>query len=280
MSADPNDIKALVFDLDGTILAPGAILTDRTIKAVKGCMQRGIKIIISTGRAMEAVEQFRIPLGAEGPMIYFNGAMVADMPKGSVLSSTLLDAKAVDYCIDLSREMGVYCQVYFPVGDCESRTILISEWDSDERNMYNERTGLLSEIGNLKEALRRSKPAGCIKAMFLAEPEVQAVLRPKLEEQFGSSVYITQTTRTFLEIMDKKVSKGQGLSFVMERLSIKKEEVIAFGDDENDVPMFSVAGFSVAPSNAKDSVKAEANLVIGSNADESVAAFLEDFFGL
>jgi len=114
--------------------------------------------------------------------------------------------------------------------------------------------------------------------MFLAEPEVLATLRPKLQERLGKSAYIVQSTPTFLEIMDAKVSKGQGLKFVMEHCSLKSEEVIAFGDEENDLPMFAAAGFSAAPSNAKENVKAAADLVIGSNAEDGVAAFLEEFF--
>jgi len=78
--------------------------------------------------------------------------------------------------------------------------------------------------------------------------------------------------------MNVKVSKGEGLKFVMERCSLKRVEVIAFGDEESDLTMFSSAGFSAAPSNAKDTVKAKADLVIGSNAEDGVAAFLEEFF--
>ena len=116
--------------------------------------------------------------------------------------------------------------------------------------------------------------------MFLAEPEVQAALRPKIVGRFGKSIYMAQTLWNFLEIMDVKVSKGQGLKSIMEHCSLKPEEVIAFGDEENDLPMFAVAGFSVAPSNAKDHVKAAADIVIGSNAEDGVAAFLEEFFSL
>ena len=278
MSADPKSIKALAFDLDGTLLAPGAVLTDRTIKAVKGCIGRGIRIIISTGRAVEAVERFRQPLGADGPMVYFNGAIVADMPAGAVLSSTLLDKTSADFCVELSRETGAYCQLYLPVGG-SSRTVLMAEWDGPERQMYFEHTGLLSELGDLKETLRQY-PDGCIKAAFLAEPDAQAGLRPKLAERLGKSVYVTNTMRTFLEIMDAGASKGRGLQFAMEHLSLKSEEVIAFGDDENDIPMFSAAGFSVAPGNAKEAVKAHVDLVVGPNTEDGVAVFLEDFFSL
>ena len=275
---DPDKIKALALDLDGTLLAPGAVLTERAIKAVNGCMQRGLKIIIATGRALESTERFRVTLGAEGPMIYFNGALVTVMPENEVLSTTLLDKKAAEFCLDLSREMSVYCQMFIPGKD--SKITLMAEREATGRSMYYNHTGILAELADLKEFLQQAALDGCFKSMFVAEPEILDLLRPRLDEQFGNSVYIARTLRTFLEVMNAKVSKGQGLEVVMEHCSLKKEEVIAFGDEENDIPLLAAAGFSVVPSNAQDTVKARADLVVGSNADDGVAAFLEEFFGL
>ena len=282
--ANPEKIRALAIDLDGTLLSPGAVLTERTSNAIKGCMARGIKIIIATGRPVEGVEQFRSALGAEGPMIYFNGAVVADMPEGKILKTTYLDVKAAEFCVDLAREMGVYCQIYIPDGNDKNRIPLMAERDGPERKYYNERINILSELVDLKEVLNRPGIKGCAKVMLLAEPEVLAEIRPHLDERLGGGTampgiaYIAQTHRTFLEIMDTKASKGRGLQFVMDHLSLKSEEVIAFGDEENDLPMFTVAGFSVAPSNAKDSVKTQADIIVGSNTDDGVAVFLEGFF--
>jgi len=280
ISADPKNIKALFLDLDGTILAPGAVLSERTIRTIKACRQRGLKVIIATGRAIEGVEPFRTALGLEGPMIYCNGAVIVDMPTGRILSTTLLDKEAAAFCVDLSRETGVYYQVFFPKGFNENRTPLMTEREGPEREMYFNHAGMRAALGNLKEALKQPGLEGCIKGMFLAEREVLTTIRLKLEERFGTSVYLAHTLLTFLEIMNANVSKGQGLKLVMEHYSLKSEEVIAFGDEENDLPMFAVAGFSAAPANAKDNVKAAADMVIGSNAEDGVAAFLEEFFGL
>jgi len=274
---EPGNIKALAIDLDGTVLTPGAVLSERTITAVNRCMKRGLRIIITTGRAIESAEPFRLSLGAVGPMVYYNGAVVAEMPEGRILKATLLDKKKVEVCVDISREMGIYCQTYL---FNEKEIPLLAEIDGPEREMYYNHTGILAELGDLKKAMGQSEAPGCVKIMFLAEPEIFAALRLRLDERLGDSIYIAQSHRTFLEVMDAKVSKGQGLSFAMERLSLKREETIAFGDEENDIPMFASAGFSVAPSNAKDTVKAKADLIIGSNADDGVAIFLEDFFKL
>ena len=280
ITADPKNIKALALDLDGTILAPGAVLSERSLRAVKACVRRGLKLIIATGRAIDAAEPFRLAMGVEGPMIYFNGAMVTDVSRGEIISTTLLDLKTADYCVDLSREMEVYYQVFLPPSPDNPKIKLIAEREGPEREMYHTHTGLYSEIVDLKAALSRPGLKGCIKSMFLAEPETFAAVRQRLDERLGKSVYISQTLRNFLEIMNAGVSKSQGLRTVMERLSLKREEIIAFGDEENDLPMFEAAGFSVAPSNAKENVKTAANLVAGPNTEDGVAVFLEEFFSL
>ena len=279
ISIEPKSIKALAIDLDGTILTPDTVLSERTIRALDACRKRGIQIILSTGRSLESTERFRSPLCAEGPMIYLNGAIVVNMPEDKVLNAVPLSTEAAEFCVNLSREMEVYCQLYVSNNLSSGRSTLMAEKDYPERDEYAKHTKLFAELGDLKEALRRAGPKSCIKCMFVIEPEIISVLRPRLEEGLGKGVYIARTLRTFLEVMDVKASKGEGLRFIMESNSWKPEEVIAIGDEENDLPMFDVAGLSLAPANAKDMVKAKADMVIGSNAEDGVAAFLEEFFG-
>ena len=273
-------IKALALDLDGTLLGPGAVLSDRAIRAVKRCMERGLRIIINTGRSIEGAEPYRVSLCAEGPMIYFNGAVVAEMPGALILNSTLLDKNTVEFCAEVSRKTGLYFQAYFPGSAGHKETLLLAEEDKPERDLYHRNTGILAELGDLRKVLNSSPEECCMKVMFIAEPEKLDEIRPVLERRLGNSVYMTNTQSNYLELMNAKVSKGQGLKFVMQRFSLKKDEVIAFGDNENDIPMLEAAGFLVAPSNSKDSVKARANAITGSNADDGVAIFLEDFFAL
>ena len=275
-----REIKALAFDLDGTLLGPGAVLSERSVRAIHSCTEKGLRIIIATGRALEAAEKFRIPLEAAGPMVYFNGAIVADMPERKILHTTFLAPEIADFCADLSRETGVYYQVFISGTPENPGQFLLTEKEGPERDMYRDHTGIEAEIIDIKEALKKagSHNQGCVKAMFLAEPEIQDTLRPRIEERYGKDVYIARTYRTFLEIMSSQVSKGRGLSLALQHLGIKLEETAVFGDEENDLPMFEAAGLSAAPANAKDSVRAAADLVIGSNAEDGVAAFLEETF--
>jgi Cof subfamily protein (haloacid dehalogenase superfamily) len=277
-SLDPRVVKALALDLDGTVLGPDKDLSERTLKALRGCRERGLALLIVTGRAVEAAEKYRAAMEARGPMVYFNGAVVADMPGGAILSSTLLCLEAVEYCVELSRSMGVYYQVFLPGSAEAPRGRLMAERWCAEAEMYLNHTGIRAEIRDIREAIAAPGVKGCIKSMFVAEDALQERIRLKLTERFGNALYIARTLRTFLEIMDPRVSKGEGLGIALGSRGIKGGEAVAFGDEENDLPMFAAAGFSVAPANAKEPVRQAADLVVPSNAEDGVASFLEEIF--
>jgi len=206
--------------------------------------------------------------------------VLVDMPDKKFLNTALLDVNVAEFGVNLARDMGVYCQIYVTGEDNESRIPLLAELDSPHREWYYKVTGVLAELVDLREIFKQPKLPGCVKTMFLAEPDILAEVRLVFEKNFGGSVLIAQTNRTFLEVTGPNASKGLGLKFVMENYSIAKEEIIAFGDEENDLSMFSVAGFFVVPSSGKDMVKAKADIVIGPNTEDGVAVFLEEFFDL
>jgi hydroxymethylpyrimidine pyrophosphatase-like HAD family hydrolase len=208
-------------------------------------------------------------------MVYFNGAEVVDMPAGKVLSSTLVSPEVIDFCVDMARGMDAHFQTYFPANS-EHGEILMIEKDRPEAEMYRKHTGLSSVTGDIKAALAQPGVEGCLKGMFVAEIEVQEKIRPLLAKRFGNSIYITRTFPTFLEVLAAGASKGEGLSVALRARGILPEETLALGDEENDLPLFDAAGFSLAPSNAKEIVRQKAGFVCGSNAEEGVALWLEE----
>jgi Cof subfamily protein (haloacid dehalogenase superfamily) len=281
---EPGSIKALAMDLDGTILDAHSRLSERTIRAIRSCYKQGLRPIICTGRSLGAAEKYWAALDVEGPIVCFNGAEVIDMPGGKILKATLLDKEVAEYCVDLSRSMGVYYQAYFPISlehpMQQARETLMTEGGSGENEVYRRHTGVHALVTDLKEALSVPDCKGCLKTMFISEPEQHDRIRPLLRERFGDRVYMTRSATTFFEVLDGKASKGEGLKTALEHLGLQSNEVIAFGDEENDLPMFQIAGFSAAPANAKDEVRAAADTVIRANTEDGVARFLEETFGL
>jgi Cof subfamily protein (haloacid dehalogenase superfamily) len=282
---EPSTIKALALDLDGTTLLPDTRLGDKTAECLKRLVSQGIQVILCTGRAIESSRRYYNTIGAKGPMVFFNGAEVAEVPDVKIISSNLLSLDVVDYGIELSRSMDIHFQVFFSP---QSNTVLGLEkncWEAlfiekqrPEAEMYYEHTGIMPVVADLKTVIAAPGLQGVMKAMFIVEPSLHDEIRRKMLDRFGSRIYMARTYPTFLEIMNTGVSKGEGLKTVMDCRGLKPHEVIAFGDEENDLPMFSVAGFSAAPSGAKEKVRQAADFVFGSNAEEGIAAFLDDVF--
>ncbi|MDR2176679.1 MAG: HAD hydrolase family protein [Treponema sp.] len=274
----PCSIRALALDLDGTTLRPDNSLSERTVRAVRACADRGIRPILCTGRAVQAAEKYRAALGAAGPHVYCNGAAVAEMPGWKMRALTLQDKESALFCAALARKTGLYFQAYLPGSPEDPRHRLVSWRGGPERDFYRGHTGMEAEIVDMEAAL--AEVPGCIKTMFIAAAEAQAQVRPVIAERYGGSLYLAGSLGTFLEVMNPRATKGEGLKTALEILNLDSRDVIAFGDEENDLPLFRAAGFSVAPANARDMVKAAAGLVTGSNAEDAVAVFLEGFFDL
>jgi Cof subfamily protein (haloacid dehalogenase superfamily) len=277
---DVSKIKALAIDLDGTTLLPDTSMGERTVHCLKRLVDRGIQVIICTGRAIEASQRYYSAIGATGPMVFFNGAEVADVPNVKLISSNLVDLDAAIYGIDLARSMDIHYQVYIPPQDLQDSRwgALLIEKQRPEAEMYSNHTGIVPVVTDLKAALAKPGVKGCIKAMFICDSSLHDEIRRKMSGRFGDSIYITRSHPTFLEILNAGVSKGEGLKIAMKCRGLNPEEIIAFGDEENDLPMFGVAGYSAAPSGAKEKVRNTADFVFGSNTEEGLAAFLENLF--
>jgi Cof subfamily protein (haloacid dehalogenase superfamily) len=274
----PSTIKALALDLDGTALLPDTKMGERTIQCLKRLIAGGIQVILCTGRAIGGAYRYYDAIGARGPMLFCNGAEVADIPDVKLIRSNLLSLDVVDYALDLARSMDIHLQVVIPPEGQNRWETLLIEKPRPESEMYQRHTGMSPIVTDLKAKIATGEWKGVIKAMFIIDPALHGELRKKMLDRFGSSIYITGSYPTFLEMMNAGVSKGEGLKTVMECRGLKPEEVLACGDEENDLPMFSVAGFSAAPSSAKEKVREAADFIFGSNAEEGIVAFLDDLF--
>jgi len=285
-SFEPKKIKGLAIDLDGTTLLPNAILGERTKNCLRELISRGMHIIIATGRAIESSERYRSAIGAEGPMVFFNGAEVADIPSGKILYTNLINMDVVNFGIDIARELGIYYQIYLQAGispdtgkeDPQQKwgALLIDRY-CEEAEYYYKHTGINPIVKDLKK-VAALPVEGCIKGMYIVDQSMHDEVRRRINERFGDQVSVIRSYPTFLEILNKGVSKGEGLRIAMLHRGLKPEEVLAFGDEENDLPMFPVAGFAAAPENGRENVKKAADLIYKSNAEEGLAQYLESVF--
>ena len=256
---------------------PGSIMGERTIQCLRNLIARGIQVIICTGRAIESSSRYYQAIGAQGPMVFFNGAEVADVPNVRIITSTVMSLDVVDFAVDLARSMNIHFHAFFPPQDKPWETLMVEQM-SEEALMYQNHTGIVPVVADMKAEITRPGVNGCIKGMFITDQSLHDEIRRRMLDRFGNRIYMVNSYHTFLEVMSADVSKGEGLKTVMDCRGLKPQEVMAFGDEENDLPMFSMAGFSAAPSNAKDTVRQAADFIFGSNTEDGLAVFLEEMF--
>jgi len=284
---NPANIKGLAIDLDGTTLLPGTILGEKTRVCLKRLISGGMQIIIATGRAIEASEKYRSAIGAQGPMVFFNGAEVADVPSGKILYENLIGLDVVDYAADIARDLGIHFQVYLPAGispdtgkeDAKQKweALLVDRY-GPEADSYYKHTGIIAVEKDLKSIALMTNLRGCIKGMYIADPSFHDEIRKRISERFGDRIDILRSFPTYLEVINNGVSKGEGLKIAMKHRGLDPQEVMAFGDEENDLSMFTAAGFCAAPQSARDKIRETADIIYGPVEEEGLAEYLEKTF--
>lgn len=275
LSTLADRVSAVAVDLDGTVLRPDSSVSERTLRAFRLCAERGVAAMIVTGRSPAAAEKVRAALGFTGPQVYYNGAAVVDMPAGRVLATTPVHSDVVEFCLGAARERDVHFHAFLPEGT------LVFERERQELDYYRTRTGLVGERVDFDRLIGSQRATGghFIKCMFIAEPPVLAALQAAVSGRFGGGVYLSRSHSTFLEILAPSVSKGNALKVAMTLRGLDPSGSIAFGDEENDIPLLEGAGFGVAMGNAIGALKSRADAVAPSNEEDGVAFFLEQIFG-
>ena len=263
-----NTIKAVAFDMDGTLLTDAKEVSPRTRRCFEALETRGVSLVLSTGRSFEALEPYKKDLNLNHPVICYNGAQIYGK-KGEVIREHIVPDNYSKFLIDFARKEGVHIQIY-------RDGKLYFEKRTPEAEFYENHVSIKGKIVNFDNF----KPLNFTKIMYLGDHQYLTGLETLITEQIGNEMSIMFTNPIFLEFMDGLVSKGNALFEVAEHLGIDISNIMAFGDGDNDKSMIEAAGIGVAMENATTGVKAVANEITLSNNDDGVAEFLEEFFGL
>ncbi|GLO62297.1 hydrolase [Vibrio sp. MACH09] len=267
MSKDSHSHFTIVAsDLDGTLLSPDHQLSEVSKQTLKALHQQGYHFVFATGRHHIDVANMREQVGIPAYMITSNGARVHDV-NDQLMYSKDIESDLVQPILDLVKH------------------------DSDLRiNLYHNDQWLINQEDKLlKEFHKESKfsyslfdidhaPEQGIAKIFLIHTDHDhlAKYETKINEKFSEVTSVAFSTPNCLEIMGKSVSKGAALDAVAQTLGFTLQQCIAFGDGMNDAEMLSMAGKGLVMETAHEKVKRALpnNTVIGSNADNAVAHYL------
>ncbi len=262
--------KLIAVDLDETLLGPDHRILPRNARAVRAVADLGVACVIASGRMHEATTAFAAELGLDDPIVSYNGAMVRVPSTRELWHHERVPAEAASAVIEYCARDGYHLNYYL---DDRLYVANRGEW----AEFYVEHTGSPMEVVGSLDHLIGTDPT---KMILIDAPDVTRRLEAEFVERFGTSLYITRTNPEYLEFMNPNANKGRALELVAARLGVPREQVAAFGDGRNDLPMIRWAGLGVAMGTGRREVIEVADRVAPPYDASGLAVVLEDLFSL
>ncbi|WGK63782.1 Cof-type HAD-IIB family hydrolase [Croceiramulus getboli] len=244
--------RLICTDIDGTLLNAERYVSNATIKSIR---ESQLPVILASSRMPSAMRYLQEPLGMlDHPMICYNGGLILGFNGKRMASHAMPDA-VLDFLLHHPQRAKINCSVY-----CEDQWYTGAKDQWTLREMNNTRVDpTLVDYHDL-HPLIEAQGIGIHKIMCMGDSVSLDAIVAGVLESFRESVHCYRSKDTYLEISASGITKSAALKLLLEReLEMKMEEVIAFGDNHNDVELIRDAGWGVAVANATPDVVAVAD---------------------
>lgn len=257
-------IRLIATDLDGTLLRDDGTISNRTREALRRAHTAGLHLVLATARPPRFLRRLARDSGVSALAICCNGALVYDLAGDCIVRHTPLNSEVAHSLITGLREAMPGICFAFEMGDQYG-------WEP----AYATLAGAMVEPGGLLgDALAFAvKP---ITKLIVRHSRFTAdTLLPFVRDRVGTEAYVTHSGVSFVEVSATSAQKALALEALCAELNVVADEVLAFGDMPNDLPLLKWAGCGVAVANAHPDVLAIADEVTLSNEEDGVAVMLE-----
>lgn len=264
-------ISLLAFDLDGTLLDSARKISASNLLTLRSLMKQGIIVTSCSGRMPYAQKRYVQQIGFKGPYVACNGALVVDSADDSILHSNTIATNDTDKLCSFLIEAGLG----FSLQTLEGVYSYRGNWERGDKTLE------LAKKFGLPESRIHMLPEGCkfedehpVYKVSLNIPEEHDPA--ELEQFLGSESGLSYaySDKLFLEINCQGTSKGVGIELVANHYGIPLQEVCVFGDYDNDISSFELAGVSVAMDNASQNLKARATYITDTNDNDGIGKAL------
>jgi Cof subfamily protein (haloacid dehalogenase superfamily) len=265
-------IRLIALDLDGTLIDADLLLRDRTVAAVRAAVERGVSISIVTGRMATSAVVFARQLGLTDPLVGYQGALIRAMPEaddgrlGRLLLHRPLAVDATREAIEWTRSIGLDPHI----NHLERFIIRADDPRAEDYSAFLGGRAML--VDDLLAWIRR--PISKVIAVA-EEPMAESVLEAA-RERFAGRASVTISHPRFLEFLQPGVSKGAAVRWLARRAGVPMANVLAIGDQFNDLEMLAAAGHGAAMPEAPEPVRAAARYVAPPLSDEGAAELIEE----
>lgn len=269
-------IKMIVTDMDYTLLNKEKKISEGNKKALKAAMEAGVHVVLATGRLFSSATVYARELEILTPIIASNGAIIAESDLSEIYYEKTLPYEAGVEMIKLCKERGLFCHLYTKDAIYTEKIVNISaryaQWNDklDEENKIN-----IIVVPDLYETMSKEKKH-VLKAVVVDKDD-RKLDEIRAEIQKTGIVNVSQSLPDNIEVMDKEVSKGNSVAFLAKMYGVHKDEIMAIGDNENDLSMIEYAGLGVAVGNAEQCLIDRAQHITGNYDEDGVAQVIHKY---
>lgn len=262
-------IKAIFIDIDGTLRDSNKNLSRNTIEMIRRVGQKGILVVLCSGRPRKYTEDLSRECFASKYIITSSGGIIYDYEQNKILYVNKMDKEALIELYKIANPEGV--RFIMAVG--EGRVVNKVKHPDQEQKLEESIEDFVYS-NDVVQCTIADNDFDKIKNLI---PRIEKVKNVEIKNRHKSllDIKFKDDKTVYCDIANIKSNKGIAVKKLLEILDIKKEEAIAIGDDNNDLPMFEQVGYKVAMDNAIDIVKENADEITLSNDEDGVAAYLE-----
>lgn len=286
--------KLMAIDLDGTLLNSFGEVTERTKKALIKAKNNGTEVVLASGRPISSTESLAVEIGVDNYLISGNGAAVYDIKNQSIIYDRFLSKEQVIRIAKICEENSFFYNVYTEdevIANSLNYNVLF--YHKENVKKIEEKRTHINIVQNILEYIEDSgkdkflKITVCDESEFIFKSimkrlkEIQGI--DLLEVAYMSRKKIKSGTDDvdiqyyYTEITNENVNKWTAIEYLINKLNITKEEVIAIGDNMNDKEMILNAGLGVVMGNSNPKMKEIADEIVSDNNSEGVCEAVEKF---
>lgn len=268
-------IKAVFIDIDGTLINSRREINERTKDIVRKCIERNIKIVLTSGRSRYDTLNYKNEVGASPYIISSNGAEVYDINKKKVIYSEPIEKKRMIELFNYAEKNNYKINLNY-----DTELIMNVAFYPDEMDRKRTKEQIIEVINTKKivQCVISSKELEKLQEFKKYIVEEMPELKIVNESKRLKNPNLKPSSHYYCDITSSIISKGKAVKELCKYLNINKDDIIVIGDGENDISMFEVANYSVAMENAIEQLKAKSNYITDSNDEDGVAKFLEKLY--
>jgi len=269
----PSPIKLVVLDIDGTIAGEDNTVSPRLQATIKAVQAQGVKVGIATGRMYRSAVRFHEMVGADVPLISYQGALIKDPATGAVVNHLPV---GTDYALKLLADLASYPDliVHLYIDDQ-----LYVDRITPPSQIYAERSQVpIVAVGCLRTFVQQQASPTKLLALSDNTDRIGELLRDFKQRYRSDELYLTRSQARYFEATNPQANKGRAVQFLAENLyGLTPGEIMTIGDNANDIEMIRYSGIGVAMGNGAEELKEWADWVAPPITEDGAAIALERF---